>query len=155
MDEWRQHVENGEAYSAEDFILGAPGTFPHLQLFNPIGSGKRVRIRSVHETMTAARTVNVRRYDPPGAILGPPAGFVVENLLGGGPAAVAELRRGNIVVQSGAPFWLLQSNANEAGIYPARGQEWGMDLLEGHGILLSGTLNTTLIAMWQWVELDL
>ncbi len=155
MTHWLEHVANGEAYSAEDFIIGAVGLYPHLQLFNPVGSGKRVRIRKVHQTMTLLRSVNIRRYDPPGAILGPPAGFVIENLLGGGPAAVAELRSGNIVVPSGSAFWLLRSNANEQAAYPPRGQEWGHDLLEGHGILLQGTIASTLIAMWQWVELPL
>lgn len=155
MNLFSEHARNGEAYSAEDFIIGAPGLYPHLQLFNPVGSGKLVRLRSVHQTMTAARVVNIRRYDPPGAVLGPPAGFVIENLLGGGPAAVAELRSGNIVVPSGSAFWLLQSNANQPGVYPPKGQEWGHDLLEGHGVLLQSTVNTTLIAMWQWVEEDL
>jgi hypothetical protein len=153
---WNEHVRNGEAFSAEDFIIGAVGLFPHLQLFNPVGSGIRVRLRSVHETMTVARVVNVKRYDPPGSILGPPAGFVLENLLGGGPAAIAEVRSNNGVASVGSPFWLVQSNANEPGIYPPRGQEWGHDLLPGQGIVLvSSTTNTTLIANWQWVELPL
>ncbi len=152
---WLEHVANGEAYSAEDFIIGAVGLYPHLQLFNPVGSGKRIRIRKVHQTMTVPRVVNVRRYDPPGVILGPPVPFVIENLLGGGPPAVAEVRHDNIVVPSGSPWWLLQSNANDRGVYPPRGQEWGHDLLEGHGILLQSAANTTLIALWMWVELFL
>lgn len=152
---WQSHVRNGEAFSAEDFIIGSGGLVPHLQLFNPVGSGIRVRLRSVHETMTVARSLNVRRYDPPGSILGPPAGFVIENLLGGGPAAVAEVRSNNGAIPVGSPFWLLQSNANEPAIYPAQGLEWGHDLLEGHGIVLVGGAGQTLIAMWQWVELPL
>ena len=120
---WSEHVANGEAYSAEDFILASPGLYPHLQLFNPIGSGKRIRVRKVHETMTVLRSVNVRRYDPPGTILGPPATFIIENLLSGGPPAVAELRHDNIIIPSGGAFWLVRSNANEAGTYPPKGQE--------------------------------
>jgi len=154
MTTWLEHVANGEAFAGEDFILGVAGLYPHLQLFNPVGSGKRVRLRSVHETMTVGRSVNIRRYDPPGVILGPPPPFIIENLLGGGPAAVAELRHDNIVVPSGSAFWLLQSNANNIAIYPPKGQEWGHDLLEGQGVLLS-SFAVTLIAMWQWVEIPL
>ncbi len=152
---WLDHVAAGEAFAAEDFILAAPATFPHVQLFNPVGSGKRIRLRSVHAISGGIIQANIRRYDPPGAILGPPAPFVIENLLGGGPAAVAELRHDNIVVLSGSPFWLLRSSANIPCIYPARGLEWGHDLLEGQGILLSGTLFMTMIVNWQWVELPL
>lgn len=152
---WSDHVKNGEAFSAEDFIIGAGGLYPHTQLFNPVGSGKRVRVRKVHQTNTPAVQSNVRRYDPPGAILGPPAPFVIENMLGGGPAAVAEVRHANIVVPSGSPFWLLQGPGSTPARYPVGGQEWGHDLLEGHGILLQGSAGTTLIALWQWVELPL
>ncbi len=152
---WSEHAKSGEAYSAEDFILASPGLYPHVQLFNPVGSGIRVRLRSVHQIGVAAVQSNVRRYDPPGAILGPPIPFIIENMLGGGPAAVAEIRHANIVVPSGSPFWLLQGLARAPAIYPLRGQEWGHDLLEGHGILLQASAGTTLIANWQWVELEL
>lgn len=151
---WLEHVANGEAYSAEDFIIGSGGLYPHLQLFNPVGSGIRVRLRSVHAIL-AVLNVNVRRYDPPGVILGPPAPFVVENMLGGGPAAVAELRHDNIVIPSGPAFWLIQAPGSTPGVYPPEGQEWGHDLLENNGVLLQGNPGTTLIANWQWVELPL
>jgi len=151
---WLEHVANGEAYSAEDFILGSPGLYPHLQLFNPAGSGKRIRLRSVHAIDGLLR-VNVRRYDPPGAILGPPAPFIIENLLSGGPAAVAELRHDNIVIPSGTGFWLANAPNSITAVYPVEGQEWGIDLLENTGVLMQGPAGTILIANWMWVELDL
>lgn len=156
MMTWNEHVKNGEAYSAEDFILAAVGLFPHLQLFNPVGSGIRVRLRSATlAAVGALQQANVRRYDPPGTILGPPAGFVIENMLGGGPAAVAELRHDNIVVASGSAFWLIQTTSGLPGVYPPAGQEWGHDLLEGQGVLLQSSINITLIVNWQWVEVPL
>ena len=155
MTTWLEHVANGEAYSAEDFILASPGLYPHVQLFNPVASGIRVRLRSAHMIFTGAQQANLRRYDPPGAILGPPAPFVIENLLGSGPPAIAEVRHGNIIVPSGTPFWLVQTLGAIPGAYPPEGQEWGHDLLEDDGVLFQGTAGTTLIVNWQWVELPL
>ncbi len=152
---WSKHVRNAEAYSAEDFIIGAPGLFAHLQLFNPLLSGIRVRMRSVHLISNMAISASIRRYDPPGVILGPPAPFIIENLLGGGAPAVAEVRHDNIIVPSGSPFWLLLAPAFTPAVYPVRGQEWGHDLLPGQGMLLQGNPGVTLIANWQWVELPL
>ena len=122
---WNDHAANGEAFSAEDFIIGAPGLFAHVQLFNPVDSGKRIRLRSVHAVNVSIINMNVRRYDPPGAILGPPAPFIIENLLGGGPAPVAELRHVNALVQAGSPFWVIQAPASTIAVYPAKGLEWG------------------------------
>ena len=152
---WQEHAANGEAFSAEDFILASGGLYPHVQLFNPVASGIRVRLRSVHQILTTAVLSNVRRYDPPGAILGPPVPFIIENLLGGGPAAIAEVRHANLVAAVGSPFWLLQAPASAPAMYPVRSQEWRHDLLEGEGIVLQGNPGTTLIANWQWVELPL
>ena len=155
MNAWLEHVANAEAYSAEDFILASGGFYPHLQLFNPVASGVRVRLRSVHMVPIFVGLANIRRYDPPGAILGPPAPFIIENLLGGGPPAVAELRSANLVATAGSAFWLIRTPGNTPGPYPHKGLEWGHDLLEGDGVLLQGPLSTTLIANWQWVELPL
>ena len=88
-DIWLEHVANGEAYASENFLIGVAGQFPHLQLFNPIGSGKRVRLRSVHATGLPAQFGGVSRHDTPLATLGLPATFVIENLLAGGPVGVA------------------------------------------------------------------
>lgn len=152
---WNNHVAAGEAYSAENFLIGVGGTFAHLQLFNPVGSGIRVRLRSVHGILTALFTGFVRRHDVALATLGLPAGFVVENLLGGGAAAVAEMRSSQPAALVGAEMWRLNAPANVPAIYPPAGREWGQDLLEGQGILVAGAAAQTTIVNWQWAEIPL
>jgi len=152
---WLDYVANGEAFAAENFILGSVGLIPHVQLLNPVGSGKRVRLRSVHSTIGAAVIVIIRRHDPALATLGLPVGFITENLLGGGPAPVIEHRSENNVAALGTGFWVASGPANSPAIYPPEGREWGYDLLEGQGIIVQGAVGTVTIAMWQWVEIPL
>lgn len=152
---WSKHVRAGEAFSAEDFLVGVGGTVALLQLFNPVASGIRVRLRSVHAIGNAAQAVNVRRHDVALATLGPPAGFVVENLLGGAAANVGEIRSAQPAAAVGTIFWQLNAPANTPAIYPPEGREWGHDLLEGQGVLLQAAAGVTLIVNWQWVEVPL
>jgi len=146
---------NGEAFSAENFVIGVGGTVAHVQLFNPIASGVRVRLRSLHAIATIATNVNLARHDTALTTLGVPVGFVIENLLGGGSAAVAEMRSespaapvGTLIMQLGAP-------PSVPAFYPGGGREWGFDLLEGQGILVAATSGVTIIVNWQWVEVPL
>jgi len=152
---WLDHVANGEAFSAENFILAAGGLTPHIQLFNPASSGVRVRIRSVHSIGGLGQTVNVGRHDTALTTLGLPAGFITENLLGGGAGEAIEHRSQNNAGALGNLFWITSSPANTAAIYPPEGREWGYDLLEEQGILIQGAIATTLIVNWQWVEIPL
>ncbi len=153
---WQEHVRNGEAFAIEDFIIGAGGLFNHLQLFNPVGSGVRIRVRKAIHTMTVVIGANIRRHDVPLTIVGPPAPFIMENLLGGGPAPVAEVRSDRLAAPTGGNFWLIRSNPNDFAIYPPKGLEWGHDLLPGQGILMNSVvIGGVLIANWQWVELPL
>lgn len=152
---WLEHVANGEAFSAENFLIGAGGVLVHLQLFNPAASGIRVRLRSVHVTGIIALAANVRRHDTPLTTLGLPAGFIVENLLGGQPVSVAEMRSQAPVAALGTTIWQISAPGSQPAIYPPEGNEWGFDLLEGEGLLLQAAAGATLIAMWQWVEVPL
>lgn len=152
---WLEHVANGEAFAAENFLIGVAGTFAEIQLFNPVASGVRVRLRSAHATAGLAVAANLRRHDVALGTLGLPSGFIVENLLGGGPAEVAEMRSAAPVAEDGTIMWQLSSDANQPAIYPGEGREWGMDLLPGQGILMQAAVAITLIVMWHWVEVPL
>jgi hypothetical protein len=153
---WLQHVANGEAFAAENFAIPGGGITPHIQLFNPAGSGRRVRMRSVHAIgAPTAPSVLVCRHDTALTTLGVPGGFAVENLLGGGVAAVAEMRSQLVAGVLGTPFTQAFAPANEPALYHAGGREWGHDLLEGQGLLLRGVAGVVLIVNWQWVEVPL
>lgn len=152
---WTESVRNGEAFAAEDFLIGVGGMVAQLQLFNPVGSGIRVRLRSVHTIGAGVQNANIRRFDTALATLGPPAGFIVENLLGSGAPNVAEIRSDQPAVATGTIFWLVNAPANTPAIYPPEGRQWGHDLLPGQGIHVQGAAGATLIANWQWIEVPL
>ncbi len=152
---WAKYVAAGQAFSAENFLIGAVGTIASIQLFCPLASGIRVRLRSVHSIAVAAQTVAINRHDVALTTLGLPAGFIVENLLGGQPVAVAEMRSQAPVLTLGASFWSLTSPGAVPAIYPPGGREWGHDLLPGQGIHLAALAGATLIVNWQWAEVPL
>ena len=152
---WLKHIEAGEAYAAENFVIPGGGLIGHLQLFNPVGSGKRIRLRSLNMTAAAAHNGNVYRHDVPLATLGLPAPFIVENMLAGGPAEVAEHRSVVLAAAVGSIFWAMSAIANAPATYPPEGREWGFDLLEGQGIHATGALGAANIVMWHWVEVPL
>lgn len=153
---WSQHLSNAEAFAAENFVIGVGGTLAHIQLFNPVASGVRVRLRSVHAVSPLPVLVNVNRYDTPLTTLGVPVGFAVGNLLGGtNPPESAEMRSEQPVGILGSVFWQLNALASTPAIYPPNGREWGHDLLEGQGVLLQAGAGVTLIVNWHWVEIPL
>ncbi len=152
---WSENVREGEAFSAECFVIGVPAMLIHQQLFNPVGSAVRVRLRSAHAILPAAIALNVARHDVPLAVLGPPPPFIVENLLGGQPVSVGEMRSAVLAAPIGAVFWQLNAPANEPAIYPPEGRDWGHDLLPGQGVLIQGTAGQTVIINWQWAEVPL
>jgi hypothetical protein len=152
---WSEYVANGQAFAAENFLVGVGGTFAEIQLFNPVASGVRVRLRSAHNILVLGAGIALRRHDVALATLGLPAGFIVENLLGGGPAEAAEMRSAAPVAVDGTTMWQMSAPPNIPAIYPGEGREWGMDLLEGQGVLMQAAAGTTIIINWHWVEVPL
>ena len=153
---WSKHVANGEAFSSENFIVPGVGLLGHVQIFNPALSTVRVRLRSLHQDVIVGTVLsNVNRHDVALAILGPPAPFISENLLGGQPAPVAEMRSAALGAAVGTTFWQLGGPVSTPALYPPEGREWGHDLLPGQGILVQAGAAVVNIIMWQWVEVPL
>lgn len=128
--------------------------FAHVQLLNPGGSGKRVRLRSAHVIASVGVGVSLRRFDTPLTTLGLPAGFIVENLNSAIPpgSEVAEMRSESNVAALGTTIWQGSAPPNQPAIYPPEGREWGFDLRPGQAILFQAAAAVTLIVMWQWIE---
>lgn len=154
-DEWSMHVASGEAYAGEILRLGVGGEYPHAQLFNPVGSGLRVRLRSMQPMAIfgIAINTNMRRHDVALTTLGAFAGPA--NLLGGGAAPVAELRHETNVALLGSPFWLILSAGQTRSDYPVKHLDWGYDLLPGQGFVQSGIVGGFLLSGFIWAEVPL
>lgn len=154
-DEWSQYVSNGEAFAAQNFQGVVAGQFAFTQLFNPIGSGVRVRV-FVWEFMTVfavAVNSNIRRHDVALATLGAFAG--PENLLGGGAAPAAEIRSVSQVGALGSTFWLTISAGTMRNDYPTLQLEWGHDLLPGQGMIANSTVGGFSFVGYMWAEVPL
>ncbi len=155
MSVWSGYIARGIAYSAENFLIGAPGLFNHLQIFNPIGSDVRVRVRQVSTAVTFAVVAGVTRYDTPLTTLGVPVTFGIENQLGIAIPAKAEMRSEQPVAVLGTLFHQIVAPANTVGAYPPNGIEYGKSLLPGQGMniyVAAGLLN---IVNFQWAEIPI
>lgn len=156
-DEWSNHVMNGEAFVAEGIRTAVGGMIPELQILNPVASGVRLRLRFLEPMPFVGGPINnnVRREDVPLTNLQAPPFGAPQNLLGGGPAPVAEIRDDSVAVLTGSPFWLVLTTGFGRRSYAPRTLDWGQDLLEGQGIMMTGGLGGFLITGWQWVEIPL
>lgn len=154
-DQWSEYVRTGRAFSAVALQGGVAGMFAHAQIFNPAGSGIRVRVRVI-EAFTVfgfAINQNVRRFDTALAVLGAFAG--PENLLGGGPAPGAEIRTESRVVAAGGAFWVLLGPGNTRPDYAPPPRDWSHDLLPGQGVVNVATVGGFVFAGYQWAEVPL
>lgn len=155
-DEWSDYVANGQAFATRSFVASGLGFFGHIQLYNPVGSGVRLRLRFVEglALFGGAVNLNVCRYDTPCVDVAPPP-FGPMNLLGGGPANVAQIRTEITVapIQLGTAFWLLLGPTLSMPAYPGPPDDWGHDILPGQGVMLRGGFIP--FAQFQWAEVPL
>ncbi len=154
-EEWSHSVAAGEAFAGEGFQAAVAGEIPYVQLFNPVDSGVRIRVRIMQPMAVFAVFINtnIRSHDTPLASLG---NFgIQENLLGGGPASVAEIRRATDLGQLGDRMWLILSAGNTRSAFPDEGLDGTHDLLEGEGIILNGTTGSFILCGWMWAEVPL
>ena len=154
-DEWSELVANGQAYAGQALQVAIPAQIAHVQLFNPVGSSVRLRIRSLQPmaVFSIAINTNIRRLDVPLATFTPFAG--PENLLGGGAAPVGELRQDSLLANVGAPFWLFLSAGSTRKNYPPKALDWGQDLLPGQGIALQSSPGGFIVVGFMWAEVPL
>ncbi len=154
-DEWLDALSQGQCFAGRILTPAVGGLTPNAQIFNPIGSGIRVRLR-VYEPMTIFAfgiNTNMRRHDVALPTLGPFG--IIENLLGGAPAPVAELRQTNVAPAIGSPFWLILAAGNTRHDYAPEPMDWAQDLLPGQGLMGSSGPGAFILAGFQWAEVPL
>ncbi len=154
-DEWSEYVASGEAFAGQAFQTAVGGQLGFLQLFNPAISTIRIRLRCIEPmaVFSLAINSNIRRHDVALATFTPFSG--PENLLGGGAAAVGELRQTSQVAMLGSLFWLILSTGNTRKDYPTKQLEWGHDLLPGQGVILNSSVGGFILAGFMWAEVPL
>ncbi len=155
-DVWSGHVANGEAFVGEAIQVAAGGMIAHTQIFNPVGSGVRARLRYFEPIPIFGIGINSnpRRHDvalTSNAPFAPP-----HNLLGsGGASPLVQLRNDSLVVAVGSPFWLMLSAGSNREDYPVRSSDWGHDLLPGQGLVLQSGVGGFSLVGFMWVEVSL
>lgn len=155
-DEWSAYVSNGEAFNGEGLQGAVAGQIAHVQIFNPVASGVRVRMRHMEPipVFGIAINTNPRRHDVALTSNVPFAGPT--NLLGsGGAAANVQLRNVSQVGSLGSPFYLFLSTGFSRKTYPVKALDWGHDLLPGQGLVLQSGVGGFMIVGFEWAELPL
>lgn len=130
--------------------LAVAAEYPHVQLLNPVGSGRDVYIDTVYVSATNAGTVAIRRYDT-ALITAPAVGQSINKNIGGA-AGSAELR-------SESAATILAAAPSLSELVVAASATLRIDvtapirLSPGEGVLVViGVVNTSLYANIAWRE---
>jgi len=140
-----------EVFAARGFVRGASnpasvGNISEIQLFNPIGSGKTIRVKRVFSANGATFAANIRSHNTALATL-VGSGF---NLQFGSAAGVGEIRTATPVAEDGtliAPWFATGSTTVEVF------SDWATQLDAGEGLIVSGGgANIQVITDFYWNE---
>jgi hypothetical protein len=146
VDQWLTYLKAGQSFAGGTAIGPVAGQLSHVQLFNPAASGKTLYVRNLFFDISATMSVhlnidNTQRATDVGTGI---------NLLSGGAASVAHIRRETNAAEQGTVFNQWSPLANTV-IKPY--SDWIIILAAGQGLTLVGlTVNTTLEAAFQWAE---
>lgn len=143
-------VLRGQSYFAYQSCLGVAAQYSHVQIKNPVGSGKNLIINKITAQADVAGRLLVSAYDV--NLLNISGGFLTNKLIGGG-ASVAELRHGNNAVPLGVPIYVVAvANINEF-----REFEFSEPIIlaSGKGLLVNtNDVNIVLRVNFQYNEVD-
>lgn len=144
---WLNELENGRAFAFGAEHASISGNMPFIQLLNPAGSGKTIKVHKIEASSINSIAMMLRSYNP---ALGTLEGNGI-NLQMGGVAAVGEVRSSHGTAQLGTMIARQRVIANSSyNLGPL-----GLAVLDsGEGILVatSGTLDTLLVNFF-WSEL--
>ncbi len=145
--DWLYSIRQARGFVGHGQQAAVAAQNSHVQLLNPVGSGRTVIVHGLIGVQDLAGYVYVRLHDPALATL---LGNGV-NLAVGGAASVAELRATTNVGILGTP---LRAFGMGATLAYAVVTDWFVLLAPGKGVLMAaGTLNNGLGASYEWIEL--
>jgi hypothetical protein len=143
---WLSEIRAGNAFALGDVVAPVAAQNSHIQLFNPVASGKQLIVRAVILGSGTTTTLYLRRYDTALATL-VGAGA---NLLIGGAAGVGAVRKTTNAGLLGTQILAFTVLANQP-VYPV--PDWFAELSPGQGILVAdGSVNTTVPSCFYWRE---
>jgi hypothetical protein len=145
-ERWLSELRSGRAFGGRIYQTAVAAQLSRVQLLNPVGSAITVIARLLALGTSAAQGVNIAHYNTALTTLEATS----RNLLSGGAAPVAELRRETNAVSAGSQFF--SGNLQLSITLQIQG-EWLTELGAGEGMICEGaTLNDDLLAAFLWME---
>jgi len=145
-DKWLSYIQAGQAFVLGARMAAGAGVINHVQLFNPVGSGKTVLARRVIVSCSVVDGLDLNIHN---AALATDAGAGI-NMLSGGAAGVAHIR----TQQNAAELGTVVSPVSNPALTPfVHGGDWLFQLAPGQGALVCHfTVNENLNGTWFWAE---
>lgn len=146
-DRWLSELRLGRAFGATMSVGPVAGQLPHVQLFNPVGSGVTVLVHYMAFVTTGIHSGALSHHNVALTTLG----ANIRNLLSGGPAPQAQIRAETNVAALGNTYLGGDTNVPIDFVY---GPMWLTELDPGEGIVGRDTVaNRQLRGAFMWIEL--
>ncbi len=144
---WLSELRAGRAFGQRGSISAGTGNNPHVQLFNPGGSGVTALVYAATVSTTTAQQILWGFYD---TALSSLHGTGV-NLLRGGAAGKCDVRSQASTSLLGTLIHEQEFAASDGRILPP---VWLGELGEGEGLIVVGNTQNTLLRLgFRWVEI--
>ena len=145
-EKWLTYIQAGQAFAMAGLQGGVAAQNSHVQLFNPVASGKTVLVRRVMVSASLVDELDLTLYN---TALATDVGAGV-NLLSGAAAGVAHVRTTTNAGILGTIFHRFQNPANTPALL---GPDWLCQLPAGTGLVFAEvTVNQAGVATYYWAE---
>ncbi len=145
-DPWYTALRAGQAFWGGHHRGQSAAVFSHIQLLNPVASGKSATVYFFTGGATASGLYHVREYDTALTTL-------VQNGINcqsGGAGGVCEIRTMDNGAALGTLVTIIYAVSNA---WLPVGNQWVFELGQGQGLVVApGAVNVGVNAAWWWVE---
>lgn len=141
------NVKAGRCFVKSSGVGAVAGQYPHVQIYNPAGSGKNVILSKVTVFSAASIRFSLMRYNTPLATLSG-AGYAKKASM---PDAAAVVRMENNVARLGVPVANFAIGAPETAVEVPFAEPFIIE--QGGGLVISDwAVNHEIYATFQWSE---